>query len=144
MNTITVETMSDELVLISIKLVRRLRGLDPAPLLSPAEASALAVIAYAGAVTLGELARYEGVRAPTVTRLAQNLERKGFIRRVSDTADARVSKVVVTAVGRKVFSAGHKRKLKPLIELIGSLTLAERAHLTAALPALRKIANVGG
>lgn len=144
MNTLTLETLSDELVLISIKLARRLRGLDPAPLLSPPEASALAVLVHAGAVTLGELARHEGVRAPTVTRLVQNLERKGLVRRVGDTADARVSKVIVTAVGRKVFLTGHKRKLQPLIELIGSLAPLERARLIAALPALRKIANVGG
>lgn len=140
----TNEELSEELVLISVRLIRRLRGLDPSPALTRAEASALAVLVFGGQLTMGELARYEGVKAPTMTRQVQNLERRGLVRRQPDSADARINRIAVTASGRKLFLAGQKRLLTPLIELLGSFDRSELASLIAALPVLRKVANVGG
>lgn len=137
------DALADELVLISVKLVRRLRAMDPSPVLSPAESSALAVLIFAGDLTLGELARYEGVKAPTMTRLVQNLEQRDVIRRVRDSNDARIFRVSATTPGKKLFAAGQKRRLQPLIRKLALLTDAERASLVKAMPSLRKIADVG-
>jgi len=143
MTTPSLDVLSEELVLISIKLVRRLRGLDPTPALSPAESSALAVLIFAGEITMGELASYEGVKAPTMTRLVQNLEQRGVIKRIKDEKDARIFRLGVTATGRKLFTTGQKRRLQPLIKLLDSLEASDRTKLMAALPVLRKIAEVG-
>lgn len=137
------DALADELVLISVKLVRRLRALDPSPALSPAESSALAVLIFAGDLTLGELARHEGVKAPTMTRLVQNLEQRDVIKRVRDSNDARIARVSATSLGKKLFAAGHKRRLQPLIRKLALLTDAESASLAKAMPALRKLADVG-
>src|SRR5687768_1690976 len=131
----SLESLADDLVLVAVHLVRRLRGLDTAPALTRAEASALAVLVFAGESTMGELARHEGVKAPTMTRLVQGMEQRKWVRRVRDEADARVSRVAVTAAGRKLFLAGQKRRLQPLIALLRALPAAERRALVLALPA---------
>jgi len=138
------EELSEELVLIAVKLIRRLRGLDPSPALTRAEASVLAVLVFAGELTMGELARQEGVKAPTMTRQVQNLERRGLVRRQADSADARITRIAITASGRKLFVAGQKRLLTPLVELLRSFDRSELATLISAMPVLRKVANVGG
>jgi DNA-binding MarR family transcriptional regulator len=139
----SLEDLSDELVLICVRLIRRLRALDRAPALSRPEASALAVLVFAGPVSLSELARHEGVRAPTITQLMKNLQERGLIRRLRDAADARVVRVTATAAGKKLFFAGQKRKLQPLVELLATLDADELAGLRSAMPTLRKFAAVG-
>jgi len=79
------------------------------------------------------------VRPPTITRLVQNLERRKLIRRVNDADDARVSRVAATTTGRKLFLAGHERRLRPLAEAIRVLPTVERERLATALPILERL-----
>ncbi|HEY3079603.1 MAG TPA: MarR family transcriptional regulator [Chloroflexota bacterium] len=51
-------------------------------------------------LTPGELAARIGVETPTVTRMAQRMERAGLVRRVKDTADRRLVRVHLTAAGQ--------------------------------------------
>src|SRR5262249_30851014 len=50
-------------------------------------------------LTPGELAERIGVETPTVTRMAQRMERAGLVRRVKSTADRRLVRVHLTAAG---------------------------------------------
>jgi DNA-binding MarR family transcriptional regulator len=52
--------------------------------------------------THSELARALHVQPATTTKMIQRMERAGFIRRVSDPHDERVSRVVLTEKGREV------------------------------------------
>jgi DNA-binding MarR family transcriptional regulator len=53
-------------------------------------------------LTPGELARRIGIETPTVTRMAQRMERAGFVRRVPDAADRRLVRVRLTEAGRRL------------------------------------------
>src|SRR5256885_11986460 len=78
-----VRAIADRLHSAAIHLLRRLRLQDKAMGLSAPRASALSVIVFRGPVTMSALAEAEQVRAPTITRLADGLERLGLLRRVS-------------------------------------------------------------
>ena len=84
--------VADRLHSAAIHLLRRVRSTDVQTGVTPAQLSALSVL-MSGPKTLGELAAAEQVRPPTVTRLAQDLERLGLVRRESDKDDARVARL---------------------------------------------------
>ena len=64
-----------------------------------------------GPKTLGQLAAAEQVRAPTISRLAAEMERIGLIRRRSDPDDGRVVRVEMTAKGRRVLGKGRELRI---------------------------------
>jgi DNA-binding MarR family transcriptional regulator len=53
-------------------------------------------------LTPGELAARMGVETPTVTRMAQRMERAGFVRRRPDAADRRLVRVHLTEAGQRL------------------------------------------
>src|SRR5580704_6766535 len=82
------------------RLNRRLRQ-ESLGGISPAQATALGSIRRLGNPTLGELAIAEQVRPPTITRIVAVMESAGFVSRVLDPVDRRVTRVELTADGRR-------------------------------------------
>jgi len=79
-------------------------------------------------VTLGEPAGAEGVKPPTMTRLAQGLERDGLVMRQSDPDDARVralekagQPVVTLTLRDKLDLGGEFRRWEIATAIAGSL-----------------------
>src|SRR3954463_11071790 len=91
----------------AIHALRHVRREDPATGLSAARLSALSVLVFGGARTLGELAAAEQVRPATMTRVAQSLVEDGYARREADPFDRRVARLSATAKGRKVMQQGR-------------------------------------
>jgi DNA-binding MarR family transcriptional regulator len=58
--------------------------------------------AKADGLTIGALAQYRGLDAPTITGIVKRLELDGLVQRVHDTEDRRLVKVCLTAAGREV------------------------------------------
>src|SRR3954464_7525598 len=85
--------LADRLHSAAIHLLRRLRREDDASGLPAPQLSALSVIVFGGPLTLGDLARAEQVRPPTITRLIGELEQQGLVEREVDGADRRVVRV---------------------------------------------------
>ena len=81
--------VADRLHSAAIHLLRRIRKVDEASGLSAARLSALSVLVFGGATTVGALARAEQVSAPTMSRLVSGLERDGFVVREAAEDDAR-------------------------------------------------------
>ena len=123
------QEMANTLALLAAKLPRTLRAMDAAPALTIAESSALAVLVHAGAMNLGKLAEYEQVTPASISRTVKVLEKRGLVSRAQDTADGRGAVVRSTALGTRMFKAGHKRKLAPLIKWIDQLAESDRARL---------------
>src|SRR5690242_488989 len=57
--------------------------------LNPTDYKALGVLDRLGAMSAGEIAERTGLASASVTELIDRLERKGFVRRASDSADRR-------------------------------------------------------
>jgi DNA-binding MarR family transcriptional regulator len=102
--------LADRLHSAAIHLLRRARRGDPLTGATPAQLSALSVL-MSGPKTLGALAAAEQVRAPTISRLATEMERIGLIRRRGDPDDARVVRVAMTAKGRRVLGKGRELRI---------------------------------
>jgi DNA-binding MarR family transcriptional regulator len=116
----------------AIHALRHVRREDPATGLSAARLSALSVLVFGGARTLGELAAAEQVRPPTMSMIVRALEAGDYVRREPDPFDARIARVSATKKGERVLHAGRRRRVERLAERLGSLTPAEVAKVREA------------
>ena len=116
----------------AIHALRHVRREDPATGLSAARLSALSVLVFGGARTLGELAAAEQVRPPTMTSIVRALEEGGYVRREPDPGDARVTRVSATSKGERVLQQGRRRRVERLAERLGALDADEVATVRAA------------
>ncbi len=123
----------------ALRLLRLLRQEDAGLGVSAARLSALSVLVFGGPATLGALATAEQVSAPTMTRLAQTLEREGLVRREVDEVDARSVRLVATPAGTRLLHRGRDRRLDALSRALVSLSANERTAIIAALPALDQL-----
>src|SRR3954471_4125003 len=82
--------VADRLHSAAIHLLRRLRREDDASGLPAPQLSALSVIVFGGPITLGDLARAEQVRPPTITKVVAALEEAGLVARDIDANDRRI------------------------------------------------------
>ncbi len=136
--------LADRLHSAAIHLLRRLRREDDASGLPAPQLSALSVIVFAGPITLGELARAEQVRPPTISKLIVELEAQGLVAREPDEADRRIVRVHATARGSKVLHDGRQRRVAALVASLGALSIRDGALLARALPVLERIARGTG
>ena len=116
--------VADRLHSAAIHLIRRVRSTDVQTGVTPAQLSALSVL-MSGPKTLGQLAAAEQVRPPTVTRLAQDLERLGLVRRESDASDARVVRVRSSAKGSAILRRGRELRIGELERRLRKLSPVE-------------------
>jgi DNA-binding MarR family transcriptional regulator len=124
----------------AIGLLRGIKTADQETGLSPPRLSALSVLVFGGSQSLASLARAEGVKPPTMSKLVAELEREGLVEKSADPKDGRGLVIVATARGRKIMLRGRDRRLALLQERLGCLNAKEIARLAAAAPALLKIA----
>src|SRR5215216_3415255 len=116
---------ADKLHSASIHVLRRVAREDPASGLSAARLSALSVLVFGGARTLGELAAAERVRPPTMTNIVRALEGAGLVRRNADASDGRVVRLTATAKGTRVLQRARERRIAKLAERLSTLDTAE-------------------
>jgi len=126
---------ADRLHSASIHVLRRVAREDSASGLSSARLSALSVLVFGGARTLGELAAAEQVRPPTMTRIVRGLEADGLVGRRADPDDGRVVRVHATAKGNRVLQRARERRIANLAERLAGLDAREvaRVHEAAEL-----------
>ena len=105
------------------------------------EAHALAVLAERGALVQGELAAYLGLTKSTVSRLIDQLERRGWALRRAGDVDARRRLVELTTEGDKVAGEIAARRAQRMARLLEHIPDAERAAVLAALDALVEAAR---
>ena len=123
----------------AIHLLRHLRKEDDASGLSAPRLSALSVVVFGGAITLGQLARAEQVKPPTMTRIVTGLEKDGLVRRKGDERDRRLTKIYATPKGEKVLVAGRARRVELLASAVERLGATELAELGRGAQLLREL-----
>jgi len=127
--------------MVLMRLTRRLRS-QAADDLSPSLVSALASLERHGPLTLGELAAIERVKPPSVTRMIASLEDQGLVQRERDQADGRVSRVSVTADGRRRLQRSRTRKTAYLTKRLSGLDDIEARTLSDALAVLERLLEI--
>jgi DNA-binding MarR family transcriptional regulator len=131
--------LADQLHSAAIHLLRHLRKEDDASGLSAPRLSALSVVVFGGPVTLGQLARAEQVKPPTMTRIVTGLENDGLVRREGDKRDRRLTRIYATRKGQKVLMAGRARRVELLASAVESLSAKELADLRRGAQLLREL-----
>ena len=130
--------VADRLHSAAIHLLRRLRIRDLATGIGPAQLSALSVLVFGGARSLGELAAAEQVSAPTMSRIVAGLERSGLVRRYA-TQDGRRVRLEASARGTTVMEKGRQRRVESLARAIAPLAESELRRIAALCNLLQQV-----
>lgn len=131
--------MADRLHSLAIHVLRRVRREDEAAGLSPARLSALSVLVYGGAMTLGELATAEQVTPASMSVTVRALEAQGLARRGRDPRDGRALRLEATPEGRRLMTAARRRRVGHLTRLLGRLSAEEQAVVGRVLESLERL-----
>ena len=133
------KVLADALHSAAIHLLRTLRREDDASGLSAPRLSALSVVVFGGPLTLGQLARAEQVKPPTMTRIVTGLERAGLVERVGDSSDRRLTRIRATPKGQQVLAAGRARRVERLTKALRALDDNALANLDRGVQLFREI-----
>jgi len=123
-----------------LRLARRLRQLrDDSLDLNSNQLSAMSVLLNSGDQLMGELAAAEKVQPPSMTRIVNGLEQRGFVVRRPHSLDRRLCVVGLTPAGREVLLANRRRRDAWLAARIAELSPPERHVLCQAIEILDKV-----
>jgi len=136
--------VADRLHSASIHLLRRVRRQDDESGVTAPHLSALSVLVFGGARTLGELATAEQVTPPSMTRIVRNLEAEGLVERQTDAADRRVVRVSATESGREVLLEGRRRRVAELAARLDTLGDDELETLARAAELIERVLRAPG
>jgi len=136
----TTTGLAHELRPAVMRLARRLRQMQEGSLdLNLNQLSAMAVLLNSGDQLMGELAAQEKIRPPSMTRIVNSLEARGYVLRRPDPRDHRQCLVALTDSGRDVMLANRLRRDQWLAVRIAELDPAERKVLRRAVRILEKV-----
>ncbi len=118
MSNQTVQKLSNDLVVLSARLVREVRR-NTADL--PAASTRLmSLLDELGPSTVGALAQADRCSQPTMTGIVNGLVDKGWVQRDPHPEDARASLVSMTAEGRRKLTAVRERNATLVAERIAA------------------------
>ncbi len=120
------------------RLSRRLRQ-QVAGGVTSSQVSALATVERLGSPTLGELAAFEQVRPPSMTRIVVGLEAAGLVTRRVDADDRRVARVMLSAEGRRVLQRSRSLRTAFLARRLRRLSESERQALGELVALLERL-----
>ena len=99
----------------------------------------MAVLLNSGDQLMGQLAAQEKVQPPSMTRIVNSLEARGYVERRPEPRDHRQCLVALTDSGRAVLLANRRRRDQWLAVRLGELDPAEREILRRAVRVLDKV-----
>jgi DNA-binding MarR family transcriptional regulator len=133
--------VADRLHSAAIHLLRALRRQDDKWGLSAPRLSALSVVVFAGPVTLGDLARAEQVRPPTITKLVRALESAKLVTRKLDANDRRITWITATERGKALLLKGRQERVRALADRLQEFDAAQVESLDKAAKLLETVAS---
>ncbi|MBU4200728.1 MAG: MarR family transcriptional regulator [Verrucomicrobia bacterium] len=83
-------------------------------------------VAELGTCSMHTLAQAQGLKASTVTGLADRLVKLGLLKRLTSETDRRVVLAVITPKGRKIMVALHSEHRKSIIRMFQHISPQER------------------
>ena len=132
-------SVADRLHSTAIHLLRRVRKQDVASGEGPARLSALSVLVFGGAKTLGELAAAEQVKPPTMSRIIAGLARSKLVEITADPRDGRRMSIRPTAEGIKLLHEGRQRRIEYLAAHLSGLTPQELTQVAEFTEILSRV-----
>lgn len=137
-------SVADRLHSAAIHLLRRVRKQDVGTGEGPARLSALSVLVFGGAKTLGELAVAEQVKPPTMSRIVAGLARSRLVEITADRQDARRMRIRATAKGVKLLHKGRQLRIDYLAAHLAELAPEDLAKVGEAAAILARLLQKWG
>jgi DNA-binding MarR family transcriptional regulator len=131
--------LANQLGIVLTRLTNLLREAVLPPGMNSAQARTLLALHGAGPQRVTDLARLDHLKQPTMSAVLTRMERLGWVRRRDDDGDLRAVIVHITEPGERVALQLIAARTAVLESYLDALSAEDRASLTAALPALRKL-----
>jgi DNA-binding MarR family transcriptional regulator len=103
--------------------------------------SVLALLRREGEQTIGDLARAERVKPPSMTRTVACLEAEGLVTRRPHPTDGRQVMIAISDAGDALILADRRRRDAWLARCLRDLTPDERSVLRQAAPILERLSH---
>lgn len=134
--------LAAELRIAVMRLRRRLASeRQPGNDLSMNAMAVLGLLHRKGERTVGQLAAFERVQPPSMTRTVTCLQDGGYVERRPHPTDGRQVVVVLTDLGRDTVIADRRRRDEWLTRRLAALSTEERDLLRRAAPLLDRLAQ---
>jgi DNA-binding MarR family transcriptional regulator len=124
-----------------MRLARRLRLEKSSDALSMNQLATLGTLNRCGEMTVGELARIERVKPPSMTRTVNSLAEAGLVTRRPHPTDGRQVVVDITPAARQVLDEDRRRRDAWLAQRLAALAPEQRARLRDVAPLLEELAS---
>lgn len=131
--------LATDLRLACLRIARRNR-FESVVKIAPHQFAALSRIGC-GPATVGELADWERVSAPTMSRTLSGLVDAGWVSRSGDPDDGRRVILTITGAGRELLAETRKARDEWMTVRLELLSPEEIERLETALPLLERIAT---
>lgn len=102
----------------------------------PAQAGCLMALSHGEAPTQRDLAEQLHIAPATLTSMLQRMERQGVVERYTDEHDQRLTRVRITAEGRRLSKQMARTHATYIEGMLDGLSQAERHELTRLLTAV--------
>jgi DNA-binding MarR family transcriptional regulator len=138
------ETFPDDLIDALIGVQRRLRRRlrqQIAPQLRGAEVELLRLVVTRPGIGISDAAKDLHLAGNSVSTLVNQLSRQGYLVRETDPADRRAARLMPTPAAEARIAEWRKRRAELVRGGLAGLDEADREALSAAVPALRKLAD---
>ena len=103
--------------------------------------SAMATLYKRGPMSAGELAAFEKVQPPSMTKVLANLEEHGLVTRDAHPTDRRQAVIAITQAGVDLLDSERRSRDAWLSQRLAQLTPDERTLLRSVIPVLDKLAD---
>ncbi len=123
------------------KLSRRFNVAATDADLTPAQASALALVAARGPLSLTQLTAMEGLNPTMVSRIVGRLADSGLVRRIQNPDDLRAGVVEATSEGQAVHERIKEARGAVVSDYLNRLSPEDRTAILHVLPALEALAS---
>lgn len=134
----TASQLIDTVPLVMQALRGEIRGHRPAEFSVP-QFRVLAYLSRNPGAALTDLANHIGLMRPTMSKMVDNLVRRGWIDRETSAEDRRYMRLCLTHQGRTAIDAAKNEMRKGLADTLSSLSTRERDSVVMAMQLLRRV-----
>jgi DNA-binding MarR family transcriptional regulator len=137
----TIAELASHLRPALLRLTRLVRNQRVDMSVTLTQLSAMYTLHKHGPMSAGDLATYERVQPPSMTKVLSHLEGRGLVRREVHPTDRRQAIIAITPSGVELLDSERRSRDAWLTRRLATLTAEERALLQRVVPILDKLAE---
>jgi len=137
----TIAELASQLRPALLRLTRLVRNQRVDTSVTLTQLSAMATLSKNGSMSAGELAAFERVQPPSMTKVLANLEERGLVQREVHPTDRRQAVLEITPAGEALLDSERRSRDAWLTRQLATLSAEDRALIQRAIPIMEKLAE---